>query len=217
MTDSIIQQTNRAATKRCNGCTLELPISEFYLKSGKPGARRSRCKACYNTQARERLSAKPGRNLRCRSFVDSQTGALVKQCSQCSQVKPLDDYCLVYRYGKQCRMQPCRACTRLNGKGRMRDPQKSLDIQNRRRARMAGVATIEKIDRTAIIERDASTCYLCLRVLTKKEITLDHVVPLTRGGSHTYDNLRVCCRPCNTRKKSQLLQELSWLPAGVTF
>jgi 5-methylcytosine-specific restriction endonuclease McrA len=32
------------------------------------------------------------------------------------------------------------------------------------------------------------------------QITLDHVIPLTRGGAHTASNLRVACRSCNSSK-----------------
>jgi len=61
-------------------------------------------------------------------------------------------------------------------------------------------ATIEKVNRQVIILRDKSTCYLCLSPLKSKEVTLDHVIPLARGGVHAETNLRVACRPCNSRK-----------------
>lgn len=75
----------------------------------------------------------------------------------------------------------------------------------RRRARMHNTPKLERISRKAIIERDHSTCYLCDRVLSAKEITLDHVIPLTKGGPHTFDNLKVACRPCNSRKRCKIL------------
>lgn len=86
----------------------------------------------------------------------------------------------------------------------------------RRRAAIAKSALIEKVDRAAIIARDNSTCYLwCGRKLEPSEITIEHVVPLSRGGTHTADNLRVACMPCNSRKGRRLLSELSGLP-GIT-
>jgi 5-methylcytosine-specific restriction endonuclease McrA len=77
-----------------------------------------------------------------------------------------------------------------------------------RRARVIGT-TVEPIRRAAIIDRDHRTCYLCGRdELTDRQIHLDHVVPLSRGGTHTADNIRVACRRCNYRKANRLLSEL---------
>lgn len=83
-------------------------------------------------------------------------------------------------------------------------PIESVDSRRRRkatrRARKANAPRIEQIRRGFIIERDDATCYLCGRRLEDSEITLDHVVALANGGDHTEDNLRVACRPCNSRK-----------------
>ncbi len=46
-------------------------------------------------------------------------------------------------------------------------------------------------------------------VLTAAELTLDHVVPRSRGGLSTWENLVACCRECNRRKGNQMLHELS--------
>ncbi len=76
-----------------------------------------------------------------------------------------------------------------------------------RRARRRNAPIIEKIDRKAVIERDNWTCYLCLQICTSQNVTLDHVVPLLRGGTHTVDNLRVACRSCNSSKGAKHLHE----------
>jgi 5-methylcytosine-specific restriction endonuclease McrA len=81
----------------------------------------------------------------------------------------------------------------------------------RRRARKANAPRIEKVSRTEIIERDKSTCYLCMRVLLPTEVTLDHVIPLAKGGSHTADNLRVACSPCNKSKATKVFTQLSYV------
>lgn len=72
---------------------------------------------------------------------------------------------------------------------------------------------VEYVERDTIIARDDSTCYLCGRLLAGNEIHIDHVVPISRGGTHTADNLRVACQPCNNRKYNKLLEELDWYQA----
>jgi 5-methylcytosine-specific restriction protein A len=43
-------------------------------------------------------------------------------------------------------------------------------------------------------------CYYCDVQLKKTEVTMDHIVPIIRGGLTTKSNIVVCCRPCNQRK-----------------
>ena len=50
----------------------------------------------------------------------------------------------------------------------------------------------------------SGTCYYCNKKVAYKNITMDHVVPLTRGGRSTKDNLVPSCKTCNTAKKSML-------------
>jgi 5-methylcytosine-specific restriction endonuclease McrA len=72
-------------------------------------------------------------------------------------------------------------------------------------------ARIEQVSRHRVIVRDKSTCYMCGRKLGYSEIVLDHKIPLSRGGSHSEDNLAVACAPCNSRKGSKLPAECEWL------
>ncbi|MDX1777086.1 MAG: HNH endonuclease [Desulfobulbales bacterium] len=53
----------------------------------------------------------------------------------------------------------------------------------------------------------AGTCYYCGRSCKPKDLTMDHIVPLARGGRSTKDNLVTCCKACNTRKKTLLPME----------
>lgn len=87
---------------------------------------------------------------------------------------------------------------------RQRHPERVAEHQARRRERLLASPVIERIDRKAIVARDNSTCYLCKRTLSPHEITLDHYIPLSAGGPHTMANLRVACRPCNSRKWNHL-------------
>lgn len=51
-------------------------------------------------------------------------------------------------------------------------------------------------------------CYYCGKKTAYKNLTMDHVLPLTRGGKSTKDNLVPSCKKCNTAKKSMM--PLQW-------
>src|SRR5438876_10207281 len=53
------------------------------------------------------------------------------------------------------------------------------------------------LSRKNILLRDRNTCQYCGEVLPSSELTLDHVVPRSRGGASTWENLVACCHPCN--------------------
>ncbi len=51
-------------------------------------------------------------------------------------------------------------------------------------------------------------CYYCGKLSEPRDLTMDHIVPLARGGRSTKDNLVACCKDCNTRKRTML--PLEW-------
>jgi len=74
-----------------------------------------------------------------------------------------------------------------------------------RRARKAGAPRVEKIDRSYIYERDGGICHICRKKAPRRGFHLDHLVPLSKGGAHTHDNLAVAHANCNLRRHDGLL------------
>ncbi|SDH61236.1 5-methylcytosine-specific restriction endonuclease McrA [Rhodococcus triatomae] len=60
--------------------------------------------------------------------------------------------------------------------------------------------------RAALMHRDRFRCGYC----GAKAETIDHVVPRSRGGEHSWENCVACCAPCNHRKADKLVSELGW-------
>src|SRR5271154_1827162 len=58
-----------------------------------------------------------------------------------------------------------------------------------------------KITRRAVFARDDWTCQYCG---ARSQLTVDHVVPRSKGGSSTWDNIVASCAPCNRRKGNAL-------------
>src|SRR6202789_231412 len=65
------------------------------------------------------------------------------------------------------------------------------------------------LSRKNILLRDRNSCQYCGVVLPSSELTLDHVIPRSRGGNSTWENLVACCHSCNRRKGNQLPGEAS--------
>ncbi len=63
------------------------------------------------------------------------------------------------------------------------------------------------LSRKNILMRDRYTCQYCHRTMSSAELTLDHVVPRSRAGETTWENLVACCHPCNNRKGSRTPEE----------
>jgi len=60
--------------------------------------------------------------------------------------------------------------------------------------------------RAALMHRDGNRCAYC----GAKAETIDHVVPRSRGGEHSWENCVACCASCNHKKADRLLSELGW-------
>ncbi len=63
------------------------------------------------------------------------------------------------------------------------------------------------LSRKNILLRDRNACQYCGSVLHSSELTLDHVVPRSRGGMSSWENLVACCHSCNRHKGNQLAAE----------
>lgn len=60
------------------------------------------------------------------------------------------------------------------------------------------------VGRREVLKRDGHTCQYCG---SRKRLTLDHVIPKSKGGSHTWDNVVTACEPCNLKKGDRFLPE----------
>ncbi len=65
------------------------------------------------------------------------------------------------------------------------------------------------LSRKNILLRDGNCCQYCSVILSAAELTLDHVIPRSRGGLSTWENLVACCHDCNRKKGNQMPHELT--------
>lgn len=95
---------------------------------------------------------------------------------------------------------------RRNAEYKKRNPQQVLDQSHRRRARKLGSAAliVASGDITRLKQRFGGMCAYCG---SSGKMTIDHVVPLSRGGTHAIGNLLPACQPCNFSKHTKFLYE----------
>ncbi len=67
-----------------------------------------------------------------------------------------------------------------------------------------GKYALEKPSRTMIYKRDDHTCQYCGAT---KKLTIDHIIPKSRGGEDTWENMVVACSSCNAKKGNTLLEQ----------
>lgn len=63
------------------------------------------------------------------------------------------------------------------------------------------------LSRKNILLRDRNTCQFCGRIFPSSELTLDHVMPRSRGGRSSWENLVACCYRCNNNKGDRTPEE----------
>ena len=63
------------------------------------------------------------------------------------------------------------------------------------------------LSRRTVLARDMFTCQYCGDRPSKQELTIDHVVPRSRGGTTTWENVVAACGSCNRRKGDRLPDE----------
>jgi 5-methylcytosine-specific restriction endonuclease McrA len=68
-----------------------------------------------------------------------------------------------------------------------------------------------KITRKAVLARDAYTCQYCGHEAAG--LTVDHVIPRSRGGESVWENIVASCAPCNRKKGNRLPREVAMHPA----
>lgn len=63
---------------------------------------------------------------------------------------------------------------------------------------------VPPVNRREVLKRDHHACQYCG---STKKLTLDHVMPRSRGGQHTWDNVVAACESCNGRKGDRMPHE----------
>lgn len=82
----------------------------------------------------------------------------------------------------------------------VRSPSLILQVPAQIRLKMQGAERVWKVPRVTrreVLKRDKHQCQYCG---SKKQLTLDHIIPRSKGGKHSWDNVVIACSSCNSHK-----------------
>lgn len=182
--DRRISEVISSGRKACTSCGCELPLSEFWKDESRPIGVKSWCKSCMRTARRE-WGAENRESL-------AEKSRAVKG-SRSLQQKERD--------------------REVTAEWKRRNPEKVRDHNHRRRALKAGTA-YGTIDLDALWDSCGGACPDCGIAISREAAWLDprfasvdHIIPLSRGGIHAQGNLRYTCLPCNLRKGARAISD----------
>lgn len=191
--------------KHCSKCQEWKEEAEFYSDTRTSDGLRSPCKECYNhsrltPQCRERnrkyhLEHRESVNERKRLWQAQQNdeyrfrNALRKRLWRAQQNDK-------YRLRNALRARLWRA--QQNDEYRLRNAERQ---RNRETARKSNGGSFTLEEWVALCNHYGNVCLAC----GKSEVTIDHIVPISKGGSSNIDNLQPLCGRCNTRKRDEII------------
>lgn len=207
--------------KRCAHCNEVLPVEQFASRGGeRAGETKAWCRSCCSESFKiwhRRNGGKSHEERRAEHYQFIRPDLLTKFCTGCKEHKPVSEFqrTTQSRDGLKWRCSAChsqqnrtiynrnvkrerekRRLYRENNQERVR--QYAVDGERRRRARKMNVeSTLTRTQWERILRRYG---YRCLACGSSENLTIDHVVPISKGGEDTERNVQPLCGSCNSSK-----------------
>lgn len=125
-----------------------------------------------------------------------------KICKSCEQEKPYDEYYNLKSSpdGKHPNCKPCCKISRARENVRKRDKKNKVSRRQDYRAAINNIQSDKGITLDALYKRDNGICQICGKWVQPKHASIDHIHPVSRGGTHTWDNIQLSHVKCNKSK-----------------
>jgi len=202
--------------RSCTKCGVTKPDTEFFKDSRNKSGLRSSCKDCDKARGKAHYAANRKKRLAWqKNYYRAHQEEAVGYARQWRKDNPekTREYHRLFaeRY-------PEKECKRHRLKGRIyykKNPEKAKaasrawGAKNPEKVALKNSRRRAKTSEFEVREKDIARIYAqpCAACGTKERITLDHIVPLARGGKHSVGNFQPLCHSCNCSKGAKLMTE----------
>lgn len=187
-------------TKTCTRCKTEKPVDEFNLSRGAKDGRQSWCKQCRQEHREANREAKAAYD-RARYEADPEKHRARARAERATNPEYLKTYNSIYY------REHAQEATENARKWRNANPEKRRAISSRHKAAKRNAdGRFTDADIHAMLNEQEGRCVYCRRDISDC-YTVDHVIPLSRGGSNWPQNLQLLCASCNSSKKDRTHDE----------
>lgn len=217
------------ATKPCWKCKQSKSVFEFGVDNSRYDKLNPRCKPCMRqataksakrhpetaqrkwqkryARDKEQIKIRMKNQVLKRIEAKTYIQRTEKQCYVCNTLQPIENF-NKSSHSADGRTYECHTCAK-NRRKTLHYKSQNKANKSRRRAReinAEGFHTADDIKR--IYHEQSGKCVYCKIDLNNK-FHLDHIIPLSKGGSNWATNLQCLCAPCNLHKHAKLPSELS--------
>lgn len=198
----LAQESIPEDTQQCSECKKLLPYSAFYRNRYRGSGFSGVCKECDDKRKQQ---------------WNHDNAEHVRERKKQYKREKMPDYQRGYWIRNQERLREYHhqyyEANKEKGKVQRKEWQQAhllscRESNDRRRAHKQGTRT-GRVNYKRILERDGYHCYICEDVVTPDQVSFDHKTPLSRGGTHTENNIKVAHKICNFRKGTRLLEEMT--------
>lgn len=163
--------------KYCKKCSQEKLLTEFHKDSSTPDGKRAYCKEC------------------CRRYMNQRYHADIEKSRARERARK--------RGSDPEWREQAKRYSRLHRQRPEVKAKRAIHEQNRRARKSGGGASLT-VTLEQLVEHQGNRCFWCSQPFTKaRKATLDHHVPLSKGGQHSDSNVTATCISCNSSKKAR--------------
>ena len=196
--------------RTCTRCKQEQPLDSFYVDKHRKDGLVSHCKTCFaekrkaNPQRKEyskkhyQLNKERHNENSKKNYLNNRKKRLAKNKQWCAENRQR-----VNELAVEWRKNNLEKRRQYEREYREANPERVKEIVNKRRTKRLNNGIYEVLKKE-IIRLYNSPCIYCGSI---DSIEADHVIPISRGGTHSIGNLVPACQKCNRSKSDKYLVE----------